>query len=65
NMLNRFGTYELEQNTTAAKQAEALQKIGYKTEVRDLNSGVQGIVITDKGLIGGADPRREGKVMGD
>lgn len=65
NMLNRFGTYELEQNTQASQWVEPLQKLGYKTEVRDLNSGVQGIVITDKGLIGGADPRREGKVMGD
>lgn len=65
NMLNRFGAYELEQNTAAAGQEAALQRLGYKTEVRDLNSGVQGIVITDKGLVGGADPRREGKVMGD
>ena len=42
-----------------------LAGIGYKTEVRDLNSGVQGIVITADGLQGGADPRREGKVMGE
>lgn len=65
NLLNRFGTYELEQNSTAADYAPALQQLGYKTEVRDLNSGVQGIVITPQGLLGGADPRREGKVMGD
>lgn len=65
NVLNRFGSYELEQNTPAANQAAALQALGYKTDVRDLNSGVQGIVITPQGLIGGADPRREGKVMGD
>lgn len=65
NILNRFGTYELEQNTAAAERASELQALGYKTEVRDLNSGIQGIVITDKGLIGGADPRREGRVMGD
>lgn len=65
NMLNRTGTYELEQDTAAAHFAESLQKLGYKTDVRDLNSGVQGIVITSTGLIGGADPRREGKVMGE
>ncbi len=64
NVLNRFGTYELEQNTSATQLADSLQAIGYKTEVRDLNSGVQGIVITPKGLIGGADPRREGQVLG-
>ncbi len=65
NLINRFGTYELEQNTAAAGFAGGLAGIGYKTEVRDLNSGVQGIVITPEGLQGGADPRREGKVMGD
>lgn len=65
NILNRFGTYELEQQSKASDLAPSLQQIGYKTDVRDLNSGVQGIVITKDGLIGGADPRREGKVMGD
>ena len=65
NLINRFGTYELEQNTPAAAFAGSLAGIGYKTEVRDLNSGVQGIVITADGLQGGADPRREGKVMGE
>lgn len=65
NVLNRFGSFELEQHSTASQLAPSLQQIGYKTDVRDLNSGVQGIVITKDGLIGGADPRREGKVMGD
>ncbi|WP_027008965.1 gamma-glutamyltransferase [Conchiformibius kuhniae] len=65
NMLNRFGTYELEENTAAAKWEQPLQQLGYKTQVRDLNSGVQAIVIGKQGLIGAADPRREGKVMGD
>ncbi|OSI23582.1 gamma-glutamyltransferase [Neisseria dumasiana] len=65
NMLNRTGTYELEQNTPAADKAPVLERLGYKVQVRDLNSGVQGIVIHAEGLQGGADPRREGKVMGD
>ena len=65
NLINRFGTYELEQNTAVANRVVDVQALGYKTEVRDLNSGTQAIVITDKGLIGGADPRREGKVLGD
>lgn len=65
NLINRFGTYELEQNTTAAQRAAEVQALGYKTEVRDLNSGTQAIVITPNGLVGGADPRREGKVLGD
>ncbi|MDO5070037.1 MAG: gamma-glutamyltransferase [Neisseria zoodegmatis] len=65
NMLNRTGTYELEQNTAAASKAPDLERLGYSVQVRDLNSGVQGIVIRADGLEGGADPRREGKVMGD
>lgn len=65
NMLNRGGSYELEENSPAADKAPALERLGYKVQVRDLNSGVQGIVIGENGLEGGADPRREGRVMGD
>ena len=65
NRLNRFGTFELEQNTAAAQQATALEELGYAVKVQDLNSGVQAILISEDGLAGGADPRREGKVMGD
>ncbi|MFB2539680.1 MULTISPECIES: gamma-glutamyltransferase [unclassified Acinetobacter] len=65
NVLNRFGNYELEQNSSATQYVEDLKALGYKTDVRDLNSGVQGIIIQKDSLIGGADPRREGKVMGD
>lgn len=65
NMLNRGSAYEIEDKTAAADKAAALEKLGYKVQVRDLNSGVQGIVIGKDGLTGGADPRREGKVMGD
>ncbi|WOG28302.1 gamma-glutamyltransferase [Endozoicomonas sp. 8E] len=62
--LNPFGVYELEQNTEAERLKSALEKLGYSVKVRDLNSGLHGIVITDKGLEGGADPRREGVAMG-
>jgi len=65
NMLNRGSQYEIEDKTAAADKAAALEKLGYKVQIRDLNSGVQGIVIGKEGLLGGADPRREGKVMGD
>ena len=65
NMLNRGSQYEIEEKTAAADKASALEKLGYKVQIRDLNSGVQGIVIGKDGLLGGADPRREGKVMGD
>ncbi|WP_422139289.1 gamma-glutamyltransferase [Endozoicomonas sp. ALC020] len=62
--LNPFGVYELEQDTEAERLKSALEKLGYSVKVRELNSGLHGIVITDKGLEGGADPRREGVAMG-
>lgn len=65
NMLNRFGTYELEEGTSASDYENGLLNLGFKTQIRDLNSGVQAILIKDGILEGGADPRREGKVMGD
>lgn len=62
--VNRFGTYDLEENTDAVKLQPALEEMGYKVNVRNLNSGLHGFVITADGLEGGADPRRDGKVMG-
>lgn len=50
NMLNRGSTYEIEQDTAAAARAPQLEQLGYKVQVRDLNSGVQGIVIGKNGL---------------
>lgn len=65
NMLNRFGTYDLEKGTEAETYAKTLTDMGFKVSVRDLNSGVQGIVVGKGSLLGGADPRREGLVLGD
>lgn len=65
NLLNRFGNYELETGTTALQWQQALNDLGYKTDVRELNSGVQAIIIEPSRLVGGVDPRREGRVMGD
>lgn len=63
NINNRFGTFELEQNTSATVWAPKFEQLGYKTMVKDLNSGIQAISIAPKQLIGAADPRREGKVI--
>ncbi|MFI8619508.1 gamma-glutamyltransferase [Marinomonas sp. NPDC078689] len=65
NSLNRFGTFELEKGTTATKLAKPLEAMGYKVAIKDMNSGVQGIEIRNGQLTGGADPRREGLVLGD
>ncbi|WP_062263718.1 gamma-glutamyltransferase [Endozoicomonas arenosclerae] len=63
-MLNPFGMYELEQGTEAVQLKTELEKLGYPVKVRELNSGLHGIVITEDGLEGGADPRREGVAIG-
>ena len=63
--VNRFGTYDLEQDTVAVEAVADLEALGYEVSVRDLNSGLHGIVVTPDGLEGGADPRREGLVRGD
>ncbi len=65
NMVNRFGTYDLESGTGAERMATELEAMGYEVSIRDLNSGIQGIVIENGVLKGGADSRREGVVLGD
>ncbi|MGF1911820.1 gamma-glutamyltransferase [Vibrio kasasachensis] len=64
-MVNRFGTYDLEQGTEAVRFKPALEKMGYKVDVRDLNSGLHGVVFNDGKLTGGVDPRREGIALGE
>ncbi len=56
---------ELEKGTDIEPLAERLQRLGHRVVVRELNSGLHGIQITEDTLIGGADPRREGVAMGD
>jgi len=65
-VVNRNGATDLEAGTGAADLAEALNALGHETRVRDLNSGLHAILIRPDGtLLGGADPRREGLVLGD
>ncbi|MDV7103343.1 gamma-glutamyltransferase [Vibrio sp. TH_r3] len=64
-MLNRFGTYDIEQGTSAEKFKQPLEEMGFKVNIRDLNSGLQAILFKDGQLIGAADPRREGIALGD
>lgn len=65
NMVNRFGTFELEAGTAAAGFEKDMQALGFETEVKDLNSGLHGIAILPSGIEGGADPRREGVSIGE
>ena len=64
NMLARFGSFELEEGTPAADMADDLEAIGFKPEIKALNSGLQAIAILPSGLEGGSDPRREGVSIG-
>jgi gamma-glutamyltranspeptidase/glutathione hydrolase len=62
--VNRNGGTDLEKGTDAARLKEALEALGHKVSIRDLNSGLHGITINNEGLQGGADPRRVGRAIG-
>ena len=62
--INRFGTYDLEKGTSLEAMVAPLEELGYKVNLRSLNSGLHAISIGDNGLFGGADPRREGIAIG-
>ncbi len=65
-LVNRFGTYDVEAGTDAEKLVPALERMGFEVKVRSLNSGLHAIAINADGTLeGGADPRREGIVIGE
>ena len=64
NFGSRNGPTELEANTDVAELAPKLRALGADVAVIELTSGVQTIVRTPTGWMGGADPRREGIVRG-
>ena len=63
-IINRYGTFDLEKGTNAEIFSNELSAKGFKINLRTLNSGLHAIAITDINLEGGADPRREGIVIG-
>lgn len=64
-LINRFGTYDIEAGTTAEKFAEPLKALGYEVKPGQMTSGLHAIEITGNGLVGSADPRREGVALGE
>jgi gamma-glutamyltranspeptidase / glutathione hydrolase len=55
----------LEQKRFPAPVMQALQARGHEVREQDMTSGLQAIQRTATGWYGGADPRREGIVLGD
>ena len=65
NFGSRNGPTELEKDTRLPALAPKLEAIGHRIRIIEETSGVQSIVRTRAGFIGGADPRREGVVLGE
>ncbi|MCT4656972.1 MAG: gamma-glutamyltransferase [Cohaesibacter sp.] len=63
-IVNRNGATDIEKDSKATDLIPALEAKGHKIKVRDLNSGLHAIAIIDGLYVGGADPRREGVVLG-
>lgn len=65
NFGNRNGPTELEKSSEAESWKPALEAKGHEVRLIDMTSGIQAIVKTPEGYLGGADGRREGVAIGD
>jgi gamma-glutamyltranspeptidase/glutathione hydrolase len=65
NFGSRNGPTELEAGTEAAGWKAALEAKGHEVRLIEMTSGIQAIVLTPEGFLGGADSRREGVAIGD
>jgi gamma-glutamyltranspeptidase/glutathione hydrolase len=61
--LDRNGPLEIEEGTSLEKLVPGLKQLGHEVKLQSMNSGLHGIRLTARRLDGGADPRREGKVV--
>lgn len=64
-VVNRNGVTELEKGTPAERLAAGLRARGHEVAVSDLNSGWHAVAVTPAGLLGAADPRRDGTAKGE
>ncbi|QFU15503.1 gamma-glutamyltransferase [Microvirga thermotolerans] len=65
NVGSRNGPTELEAGTEAEAWKAGLEAKGHEVKLIDQNSGIHAILVTPKGLDGGADSRREGVAIGN
>jgi gamma-glutamyltranspeptidase/glutathione hydrolase len=65
NFGSRNGPTELEKGTQAEGWKAALEAKGHEIRLLEMTSGIQAIVKTPEGFVGGADGRREGVAIGD
>jgi gamma-glutamyltranspeptidase/glutathione hydrolase len=65
NFGSRNGPTELEAGTEAEPWKAALEAKGHEVRLLEMTSGIQAIVKTPEGFVGGADGRREGVAIGD
>lgn len=56
---------ELEKNQDITKLSSSLNKMGHKTKILPIVSGIHAITIDQNKISGGADPRREGVAVGN
>jgi len=62
----QFGTVAaFEKARFSPEVLDALRAKGHRVQELELTSGVQAVQLTRSGLLGGADPRREGSVAGE
>lgn len=61
---NRNGYTALEKDLVPISTKQALERLGHKVKMVNMTSGIHGILRTEQGWQGAADPRREGTAAG-
>jgi len=64
-VVNRNGSTEIEYDTSLIASKAKLESMGHRVRLSRMVSGLQAVMRTPTGLVGGADPRREGIALGD
>ncbi len=64
-IVNENGVTSLEDKPPVAGMQAALETLGHEIRLQSMASGLHGIIVTEDGIFGGADPRREGIALGD